>query len=255
VSAVLNSIGQSVAGSGGFTSGGLNFPIAVAIDTDSSAWVVDYGNSRLTHLSSSGQPLSGSAGYSSAQLIFPVAAAIDGSHNVWVANQSSTTVTKVAPDGSQFTSYSCGNGPSGLAIDQLGNVWVANYYGNSISEVSASGAVLSNGPYTGGGIDHPQGIAIDGAGNVWIANYRGPALTELAGAASSAPGAVLSPPGGLGPDAALLEAYAIAVDASGNLWISNFGSNILTEFIGLAAPVRTPLLGLASGSLSLCGDE
>jgi len=47
----------------------------------------------------------------------------------------------------------------------------------------------------------------------------------------------------LGPDAALLEAYAIAVDASGNLWISNFGSNILTEFIGLAAPVRTPLLG------------
>jgi sugar lactone lactonase YvrE len=241
---VLNSGGQSIAGSGGFTSGGLNFPIAVAIDTDDSAWVVDYGNSRLTHLSSSGQPLSGSAGYSSAQLIFPVAVAIDGSHNVWVANQSSTTVTKVAQDGSLFTSYSCGNGPSGLAIDQLGNVWVANYYGNSISEVSTSGAVLANGPYTGGGIDHPQGIAIDGAGNVWIANYRGPSLTELAGAASAAPGALLSPPGGLGPDAALLEAYAIAVDASGNLWISNFGSNTLTEFIGLAAPVRTPLLGL-----------
>jgi hypothetical protein len=241
---VLNSIGQSVAGSGGFTSGGLNFPIAVAIDTDSSAWVVDYGDSSLTHLSSSGMPLSGSAGYSSAQLIFPVAAAIDGSHNVWVANQSSTTVTKVAPDGSQFTSYSCGSGPSGLAIDQLGNVWVANYYGNSISEISASGANLSNGAYTGGGIDHPQGVAIDGASNVWIANYRGPALTELAGAASAAPGALLSPSGGLGPDAALLEAYAIAVDASGNLWISNFGSNILTEFIGLAAPVRTPLLGL-----------
>ncbi len=206
--------------------------------------MVDYGNSRLTHLSGSGQPLSGSAGYSSAQLMFPVAVAVDGSHNVWVANQSSTTVTKVAPDGSQFTSYSCGNGPSGLAIDQLGNVWVANYYGNSISEVSASGAVLANGPYTGGGIDHPQGIAIDGAGNVWIANYRGPALTELAGAASATPGALLSPASGLGPDAALLEAYAIAVDASGNLWISNFGSNTLTQFIGLAEPVRTPLLGL-----------
>ena len=241
---VLNSSGQSVSGSGGFTNGGLYYPIAIAIDTDSSAWVVDYGNSHLTHLSSSGQALSGTAGYTSPLLAFPGADAIDGSHNVWVANQSGTTVTKVAPDGSQFTSYACCNQPSGLAIDRLGNVWVANYYGNSISVISSSGVVLSNGSYTSGGIDHPQAIAIDGAGNVWIANYRGPSITELAGATATTPGAALSPSGGLGADAALLEAHAIAVDASGNLWISNFGSDILTQFIGLASPVRTPLLTL-----------
>jgi streptogramin lyase len=241
---VLNSNGQSVAGSGGFTAGGLDFPIAVAIDTDNSAWVVDYGNSHLTHLSNSGQALSGATGYSSASLIFPVAVAIDGSHNVWVANQGAATVTKVAPDGSQFTSYTCCNGPSGLAIDQLGNVWVANYYGNSISEIASSGAVLSDGMYTGGGIDHPQGIAIDGAGDVWIANYRAVGITELAGAAATSPGATLSPSGGLGADAGLLEAYAVALDASGNLWVSNFGSNVLTQFIGVASPVRTPLIGL-----------
>src|ERR1039458_7655181 len=52
---VLTSSGQSAAGSGGFTAGGLDFPISVAIDTDGSAWVVDYGNSHLTHLSGSGQ--------------------------------------------------------------------------------------------------------------------------------------------------------------------------------------------------------
>ena len=181
---------------------------------------------------------------SSPLLAFPGADAIDGSHNVWVANQSGTTVTKVAPDGSQFTSYACCNQPSGLAIDRLGNVWVANYYGNSISVISSSGVVVSNGSYTSGGIDHPQAIAIDGAGNVWIANYRGPSITELAGATATTPGAALSPSGGLGADAALLEAHAIAVDASGNLWISNFGSDILTQFIGLASPVRTPLLTL-----------
>jgi DNA-binding beta-propeller fold protein YncE len=123
-------------------------------------------------------------------------------------------------------------------------VWVANYSGNSISEISSSGAVLSKGSYTGGGIDHPQAIAIDGTGNVWIANYRGLSITELAGATATAPGSALSPSGGLGADADLLEAYAIAVDASGNLWISNFGSNTLTQFIGLASPVRTPLLTL-----------
>jgi len=246
---VLNSSGQSVAGSGGFTGAGLDFPLAVAIDTDGSAWVVDYGDSHLTHLSSSGLALSGTSGYTSTQLAFPVNAAIDASHNVWVVNSAAATVTKVAPDGSLFTSYTCCNGPSNLAIDRLGNVWVTNYYGNSISEISSAGIVVSNGSYAGGGIDHPQGIAIDGAGNVWIASYRSPAgvssaLTELAGASNTAaPGTVLSPAAGLGLDAGLLEPFATAVDASGNLWISNFATSTLTEFIGVASPVHTPLIG------------
>ncbi len=249
---VLDSTPTSYAGSGGFTGAGLDFPVAVAIDTDGSAWVVDYGDSRLTHLSSSGQALSGASGYTSAQFVFPVAVAIDSGHNAWVANQSAATVTKVAPDGSQFTSYTCCNAPSNLAIDQLGNVWVANYYGDSISELSKTGVVIANGTYAGGGIDHPQAIAIDGAGNVWIANYRVAAgsqfagISKLAGAslAGVAPGTTLSPAAGIGPHAALSETYAIAVDASGNVWVSNFGSNTLTQFIGLAAPVRTPLITL-----------
>jgi sugar lactone lactonase YvrE len=243
---VLDSSGASVAGTTGFTGAGLDFPIAVAIDTDGSAWVVDYGDSHLTHLSSSGQALSGASGYSSATLAFPVAAAIDASHNVWVADQSGTNVTKVSPDGSQFTAYTCCDSPSGIAIDQHGNAWIANYYGDNVSEISSAGVVLTGTtPYTGGGLAHPQGIAIDGAGNAWVANYRGPSITELAGVATAgaAVGTTLSPAAGFAPDAALSEAYAIAADASGNLWISNFGTNILTEFIGQASPVRTPLIG------------
>jgi streptogramin lyase len=244
---VLNLSGQSVAGAAGFTAGGLDYPTSVSIDTDASAWVVDYGNSHVTHLSSSGQALSGTTGYTTPLFAFPVAGAVDGNHNLWVVNQSDVTVTKVAPDGSQFTNYSCCNRPSGLALDQKGNVWVANYGGSSVSEISSAGVVIANGTYTAGGISHPQGIAIDGAGNVWVANYRGPSLTELAGAGSASPGAALSPAVGLGGDAALLEAYAVAIDASGNLWVTNFGSNTLTQFIGLAAPVKTPLIGLPAG--------
>lgn len=239
---VLNPSGQSIAGATGFTNGGLNYPIAVAIDSDGSAWVVDYGNSHLTHLSSSGQALSGSSGYASPQIAFPVAVAVDGSHNAWVANQGSGTVTRVSPDGSQFTSYACCNAPSNLAIDRSGNVWLTNFYSDSISEVSGAGAVLSTG-YTGGGLSHPQAIAIDGAGNLWIANYRGSSITELSGAGSGTPGAALSPAIGYGLHTAMRQSYSIAVDASGNLWISNLGSNTVTEFVGLAAPVRTPLVG------------
>ena len=234
--------GQSVAGSSGYSTGANTYPNGVAIDTDGSAWVADWGDSELTHLSSSGQELSGSP-YSSSQFFEPVAAAIDKSHNVWVSNQGGTTVTRVTQDGSQLTSYDCCNGPGGLAIDQSGNVWVPNFDDDSISEISGVGAVLSHGGFTSVSLVDPDYLAIDGAGNVWISNYRGPSLTELAGSTASVPGTVLSPTGGLGSDASLLEAYSLAIDASGNLWVSNKGSNTLTQFIGLAAPVRTPQIG------------
>jgi sugar lactone lactonase YvrE len=240
---VFNSSGASVAGSTGYSTGAYTYPNGVAIDTDGSAWVADYGDSELTHLSSSGQELSGSP-YSSAQLTFPYDAAIDASHNVWVSNQGGTTVTRVTQDGGQFTSYDCGGyGPEGLAIDQSGNVWVTIFDANSICEISGAGTVLSRGGYTSASLDDPDDIAIDGAGTVWISSYRSSSLTELAGSTASVPGTVLSPAGGLGTDAGLLEAYSLAIDASGNLWVSNKGNSTLTEFIGLAAPVRTPLIG------------
>lgn len=132
-----------------------------------------------------------------------------------------------------------------MAIDQSGNVWVANYEGNGISEISSTGMVLSNGGFTSASLDHPQSVVIDGEGTVWICSYRGGSLTELAGSASTKPGAVLSPDSGLGADANLIEAFAIAVDASGNLWVSNRASNTLTEFVGITSPVRTPLIGPA----------
>ena len=239
---VFNSSGASVTGASPYSVGGLTYPTGIAIDTDGSAWFADWGDSQVTHLSSSGQQLSGSP-YSSTQLSDPVDAAIDASHNLWVSNQGGNTVTRVTQNGSQFTSYACCNAPQGLAIDQSGNVWVPNFDGDSISEISGSGTVLSNGGITSASLIAPQDIAIDGTGTVWICNYKGPSLTELAGSASSVPGAVLSPAVGLGPDAGLLLAYAIAIDASGNVWVSNHGNNSLTQFVGLAAPVKTPKIG------------
>ena len=224
-----------------FTQGGLNFPISVAFDTTGVAWIVDYGNSHVTLLDKNGNPQSGSSGYTAADLVFPVAIAVDGNRNGWVANQSSNTVTKVTAGGT-FISYVVGSGPSGVAVDGNNNVWVANYYGDSIGMVSSAGTVLSGATgVTGGGVVHPQGIAIDGANRAWIANYRGPSLSEFSAISASTAGKALSPTAGWAPDAALLEAFGIAIDQAGNVWVSNFGNNTLTEFIGLAAPVKTPL--------------
>jgi streptogramin lyase len=240
----LNSSGQVTSGAAGYIAGGIYYPIAVAIDPNATAWIVDYGNSSLTLLSSTGQSLSGATGYSSPQLAFPVAVAIDANHNGWIANQEDTTVTKVSPDGSQFTSYSCCDGAAGIAIDQRGFVWVANYYGDSISQLASDGTVISSG-YSDNkaSIWHPQGIAIDGSGHIWVANYLGLSITELAGSAASSPGQILSPTSGYATDAGLNLPFAVAIDASGNLWITNFHSSTLTEIVGLATPVKTPQLG------------
>ncbi len=244
----LNSSGQPVSGATGYSSGGLNFPLAVAIDTNATVWAVNTGNSHVTLLSSSGAPLSGATGYTGPSIAFPVSVAVDANHNGWIGNQGDSYVTKISPTG-QSTAFSCCNGPAGLAIDQSGNLWAANYYGDSVTQINTtSGSVITT--INGGGIYHPQGIAVDGSSNIWVASFRNPnplqnnsVISQIAGATSSTPGRILSPSTGFATDAKLLEVYALAIDASGNLWATNLGSDILTEFVGLAAPVKTPLIG------------
>src|SRR5205823_2269029 len=171
---VLNPSGQLTSGPNGYFAGGIAYPLAIAIDTNSTAWVIDYLNQHLTLLSSTGQPLSGATGYTSPELQFPISLAIDASNNAWVGNSYGGGVVKVSPDGSKFTSYTCCNWAGGIAIDQRGYVWVANYMADSISQLASDGTVVSNG-YSDGkaSIWHPQGIAIDGSGHLWVTNILG----------------------------------------------------------------------------------
>jgi streptogramin lyase len=188
-----------------------------------------------------------------------VAVAIDASHNAWFANQSAYpgSVTRISPNGTEVLQINCcGEEPSGIATDAIrqsngavvGHVWVANFASNSVSELeikdSGSVAIVSTG-YKGGGINHPNGLAVDGDGNVWVANYDGNSISELQGAKSGKPGYPLSPKTGFGSDANLSKPYSIAIDQSGNVWVSNFGSSTISEFLGAAAPVATPLTGPA----------
>jgi streptogramin lyase len=240
--AELSSAGAAVQTS--LTVGGINFPIAVAADSNGNVWFADYGDSKVSVLDSEGAAVSSSGGWGGTSLAFPVALAVDSSHNAWAANQGGLLpITKISPDGSQVTDYDCEcDGGSGIAIDQAENVWVANYYGNSISEVNSCGTLVL-GAAAGGGVDHPQGIAVDGQGTVWVTNFLSNSLSEMSSASSSAPGTFLSPSTGFGTDASILQPYGLAIDASGSIWVSNFGNSTLTQFIGVASPVKTPLVG------------
>jgi sugar lactone lactonase YvrE len=169
------------------------------------------------------------------------------------SGQLSTSLLKNTAD-TQSGTYGYYVTPSGIAVDAAGvatnvskgHVWTANYYSSSVSELELNNdgtvTVVSTG-YTGGGLDQPNSVAIDGAGNVWITNFRGASITELQGASSSQPGGPISTSSGYGQDASLSAPFGVAIDASGNVWVSNQGSTSITEFLGAAAPVRTPLLG------------
>jgi streptogramin lyase len=230
-------------GASTFGGGGMYFPIAAAFDTSGVGWVVDYGDSGMSLFSLAKSSVAGTSGYSSSHLAFPVAVATDADCNAYVANQGTSTITRVAADGASYVDFTVGSGPSGLAVDTAGNVWSANYYGNNVGLVTGGTTVASGSGFTAGGINHPQGIAADGAGTVWVANFRAPGFTELAGAGTSTPGAGLSPATGWGSDSGNTTPFALAIDASGNVWMSNFNANVLLEFVGIAVPVKTPLLG------------
>jgi streptogramin lyase len=237
----LDSNGQILSGSDGFSGGGINFPVAAGSDSAGNIWISNYGSSSATLLANSGTAISGANGFGNGQLVFPVAVALDDFDNAWLANQSSNTVTAISANGGA-TSFPCCSAPSGLAIDAHGNLWVTNFLANSVSELSPAGAVLSAG-FTGGGLLRPQGIAVDGNGNAWITNYHGNSITELQGADGNTPGIALSPASGYGVAHNLSLPFALAVDASGNLWVSSFANDAITKFVGVAAPVKTPLRG------------
>jgi hypothetical protein len=62
-------------------------------------------------------------------------------------------------------------------------------------------------------------------------------------------GATLSPPTGF-MGGFLNEPLAVAVEGSGNVWVSNVSSRNITEFVGAAVPVVTPLsVGVKNGTL------
>ena len=177
------------------------------------------------------------AGYTS----FPLAIAADATHGFWLANDGDGTITHVGASGAVIAHPQCCDGADGIAVDALGNAWVANYYGDSVSEVSAAG-LAGQAAFTGGGIVSPAGIAVDGAQDIWVANDRSGTVSHLSCTRGGAiAGTALSPTTGLGSDAKIVSAAALAIDPSGDLWVVDGGRNFIIEFFGLATPTKTPL--------------
>ena len=169
--------------------------------------------------------------------------------------------------------------PMGLATDSEGNVWVSNSTwvvapcvgtfhpeggpgkGGSVTLIRKSGKISSQSPYRGGGLKNAWGIAVDGADNVWVANFSGRRLSELCGMkVKNCPvgkrrvGAAISPEKRGYHFNGLVRNTGVAVDPSGNVWLANNWKNVpvqtnpggyqIVAYLGMAAPVKTPLIGV-----------
>jgi hypothetical protein len=258
----LSSNGTVLSGSGGYTGGAMSFATSIAIDPSGNAWVAAYGNSNVIKLSSGGAILSGSSGFTAGGSTSPGSIAIDSAGDAWVANSNDYTITELSNSGavlSGTTGYYLGGlvHPGSIAIDASGDAWFMNPFVNAAFEMSSSGSLLTPAAGRATCISPPPPnpgrqcdtsfsfpLAIDGSGNIWagtandILNSNGIITSRIFGLTElnvSGSGAYIV--GLVG------SAYVggIAIDASGDVWTDNDSANSVTEVIGIATPVVTPL--------------
>jgi hypothetical protein len=125
----------------------------------------------------------------------------------------------------------------------------------SIAKITPDGTPI--GPFKGGGILIPWGIAVDGDNNIWVSNFQGNTVTYLCGEDTDKcpPGVETGDP--IAPEGyffdGLARSTAVEIDPSGNVWATNNweiiavpqnpGGKQMVVFIGVAKPVRAPLIG------------
>jgi sugar lactone lactonase YvrE len=226
---------------------------AIAIDSLQNIWIAS--NSGVTTMHNSGIPIS--------QFNTPGTSpglAIDSASHGWSIGNSHAINSLTMP--STVTPYaqtiSAPNDLNQFAIDSSDNVWFTSGKNNAIGRVDPKGNIVSPGTgYTGGGLTYPAQLAIDGSNRVWVANRDANSVSAFnnnGSAITSATG--YQPSGQQAPDPSIpidrvgiRDPHGLAIDGSGNVWVTNFTGNSVTEIIGLATPVVTPISTSTHGQL------
>lgn len=215
----------------------------------------------------------------SACLSGPFALALDGAGNIYFSDFRNYRIRKVNAGGMISTvagsgvfGFSGDGGPAtaanmsyiyGLATDNAGNFYLADGYNYRVRKVNASGIITTvagngvsgysgdGGPATSANLTYTISVAADGLGNIFIGdlyNYR-IRKVDPTGKISTVAGTGtygFSGDGGPATSASMTYPYGLAVDGSGNLFISDVSNNRVRKVDGLApAPAAT----LSSSSL------
>jgi uncharacterized protein (TIGR03437 family) len=220
----------------------------------------------------------------------PCGVAVDSSGNVYIADTNNNAIRKVAAgtgiittvaglestpgyngDGSGALSASLMK-PSSVVFDSAGNMYIADSGNNVIRKVTLSTGNISTyagdfntpgytgdgGPATkvGVGLNNPVAIALDAAGNLYIADSENSVIrkvTATSGIITTIAGTGtfgFSGDGGPAVHAQLSHPKGVAVDAAGNVYISD----TLNSRIRVVAPNGTISTVAGTGTLGYSGD-
>ncbi|MGO9239435.1 MAG: hypothetical protein ACLQBJ_01390 [Bryobacteraceae bacterium] len=217
------------------TSAELNYPCGVAVDSSGNIYIADTGNNVIRKVS--GGTITTFAGDNS----------LGGGY---------TGDTGVATSAQL-------NAPVGLAVDSAGNVWIGDTANNVIREVTTDGninTVIGNsyGDYGGDGgtaiassINHPLGIVLDAAGDMFIADQLNQRIRKVTATNNSiattsiittvAGSGVLGYSGDGGPavNARFQDPSWVAVDSSGNMFITDLVNNVVRRVSAADGTIAT----------------
>ena len=244
-------------------------PVGIAIDNrTNTSWIANDFSSTATHMTAGGADAIGSP-YAADH---PDSVATDNSGNIWVINTDAFsgetgagTLTELSPSGGNYTAqnFATGTGtfPFDLAIDNSNDVWVTDFSG--VAKFNSAGTQLSPvGGYAQNATNSTDSIIVDGMGRPWVSNTAVDGSGNVVGIPGSVTvfsngGTLLSTAATATTGGSLLgytavgtipvEPYfpqGIKIDASGDVWITGYnpaGTQVVTELIGIAAPLVTPL--------------
>ena len=215
--------------------------------------------------------------------------AVDASGNLYLADPSNARVRKVSPGGtittfagggSPTSSSLVGDGgpatsavlgyPAGLAIDLSGNLYIADAGAHRVRKVSVvdgtittvagpgstNGALGDGGPATSATLGSPRGITVDAVGNLYISDDGNNRVRKVSAdgtittVAGGGPNSTNLGDGGPATSASLRYPEAVAVDASGNLYISDNGNNR----VRVVSKLGTIATFAGTGAVNYSGD-
>ncbi|HEY5212674.1 MAG TPA: hypothetical protein VIJ38_06605, partial [Acidobacteriaceae bacterium] len=171
--------------------------------------------------------------------------AIDHNGNLWVAAFGDYPTLAgqvyVYSSGTSQPPVSVGAGtwesPWGITADTLGNVYVTDNAAQTITEI-ANGATLTptlTAAYTyvagaSNGVQQPRGIVVDSSADLFVIDGNAGQVKEFPAPYTGIPNTVS--PGIQGPG-------DLALDANGNIWVSEFSTNLVGELAGWNAATST----------------
>jgi uncharacterized protein (TIGR03437 family) len=224
-----------------------------------------------------GEPLKKIA--TNAQFNEPQAVAVDASGAVYVADSGNQRVRKITPDGLIATVAGPGPGASGdggpaseaglfyskaITVDSGGAIYIADTGNNRVRKIGTDGVIhtiAGDGPTSvddpacfapsDAFLSEPSGVAVDAKGNVFVADTNNNRIRKIAldGAAATIAGTGkpgYSGDGGPAAAAMLTNPSSLAVDAAGDLFISDTGNSVVRE-VTPDGKIKTAIPGISGG--------